>query len=144
MKKQQEDKRMNLESTLKNLSSEKLAQKAKQPGFWREMWQQARLVYHLIRDPEVPFYLKVLPFLSVVYLVIPVDFLPDILIGLGQLDDITVMLVGAKIFMELVPQDVVARHLKTIRQEDGYGTEEEVSKSIIIGGEYEVKEKDQA
>jgi hypothetical protein len=34
--------------------------------------------------------------------------------GLGQLDDITILLVGAKIFIELAPKDVVANYLGRI------------------------------
>ncbi len=43
----------------------------KDPGFWRELWQQIRLVFRLVADPEVPFYLKILPFVTVIYLIIP-------------------------------------------------------------------------
>ena len=91
-----------------------------QPGFFREVWQQARLVLRLILDPEVPIYLKVLPFAALVYLLLPFDFLPDVVPGLGQLDDLTIILVGAKVFIELAPQDIVARYLNQIRQKDGY------------------------
>ncbi len=114
-----------------------ISTKAKEPGFWREIWQQMRLVFLLLRDPEVPFYLKFLPFLAVVYLVIPVDLAPDFLIGLGQLDDLTILLVGAKIFVELSPQHVVAKHMAQIRERDGYGADPKVEDAIIIDGDYE-------
>lgn len=114
-----------------------LSAKAKEPGFWREIWQQMRLVFHLIRDPDVPFYLKFLPFLAIIYLFVPVDLVPDFLPGLGQLDDVTILLVGAKIFVELSPQHVVARHMAKIRQDDGYRAEADVADAIIIEGDYE-------
>ncbi len=141
--KQQEEK-MSLESTIQELAPKNLSQKTKQPGFWREMYQQARLVYHLMRDPEVPFYLKFLPFLALVYLVFPADLLPDILVGLGQLDDITVMLIGAKVFVELAPPAVVARHMKKIRSQDGFASPEEVADAIVIDSEHEVVVKKEA
>ena len=65
MEEQSKDKQMNWESAL--------APKAKDPGFWREMWQQIRLIYYLLRDPEVPFYLKLLPFTAVVYFIFPFE-----------------------------------------------------------------------
>lgn len=114
-----------------------ISAKAKEPGFWREMWQQLRLVFLLLRDPEVPFYLKFLPFLAVVYLFAPVDLVPDFLVGLGQLDDVTILLVGAKIFVELSPQHVVAKHMAQIRQSDGYVTDAEVEEAIVIDGDFE-------
>lgn len=109
-----------------------------EPGFWREMWQQARLVYALIRDPNVPFYLKIIPFTAVAYLLLPLDLIPDLALGLGQLDDLTAILVLSKIFVEMSPQDVVAIHLKKIRQDDGFAEDgpividHEVAEKIIF------------
>jgi uncharacterized membrane protein YkvA (DUF1232 family) len=143
MAEQQKDKKMNLELAL--------APKVKEPGFWREMWQQARLVYYLLRDPEVPFYLKLLPFTAVVYFLFPFDLLTDFAPIIGQLDDITALLVGAKIFIELAPQHVVARHMEIIRIQDGYIVDstvtDDLTESIIIDGEHEIiveNEKDQS
>lgn len=126
--------------TLKDVSvkaESNISAKAKEPGFWREMWQQLRLVFLLLRDPEVPVYLKFLPFLAVVYLFVPVDLVPDFLLGLGQLDDVTILLVGAKIFVELSPQHVVARHMAQLRHGDGYVGDAAVEDAIIIDGDVE-------
>ncbi len=141
---QPEEKKMNLNSTL--------TPKMKEPGFWRELWQQARLVYYLLRDPEVPFYLKLLPFTAVLYLLFPFDLLPDLVPIIGQLDDITALLVGAKVFIELSPPHVVARHMQKIREQDSFiaadaAAPNDVSDAIIIDAEHEVvieNEKDQA
>lgn len=102
------------------VSDDKSLTVKKDPGFWRELWQQARLVWYLFWDPEVPIYLKIFPLLTLVYLIAPIDLLPDVLIGLGQLDDLTVLMVGSKVFIELVPPHVVTRHMQAIRQRDGY------------------------
>lgn len=135
-----ENKRMNLDSAL--------TPKMKEPGFWRELWQQARLVYYLLRDPEVPFYLKLLPFTAVVYLLFPFDLLTDFAPIIGQLDDITALLVGTKIFIEMAPPHVVARHMEVIRAQDGFVTVEspasdDLADSIIIDGEHEVIVEDE-
>ena len=86
-----------------------------QPGFLSELWQQARLLYRLFLDPEVPIYIKLLPVAALAYLIFPFDFLPDVIPGFGQLDDITILIVGAKMFIELAPQDVVERYLHEMR-----------------------------
>jgi uncharacterized membrane protein YkvA (DUF1232 family) len=92
-----------------------LIQNEDHPGFFGELWQQVRLVYKLLLDPEVPIYLKVLPFAALVYLVFPFDFLPDFIPGLGQLDDITILIVGAKMFIDMAPNQVVERHIQGMR-----------------------------
>ena len=91
-------------------------------------------------------YLKFLPFLAIVYLFVPVDLVPDFLIGLGQLDDVTILLVGSKIFIELSPAHVVAKHVGRIREQDGYlaeaeASEKDVADAIIIEGEFESSSK---
>ena len=131
---------MNLETALST--------RQKEPGFWREVWQQIRLVYYLIKDPEVPFYLKLIPFVAVVYLLWPIDLITDVVPFLGQLDDLTALLVTSKVFVELVPQHVVMRHLDAIRVRDGYtavspdlsetNVDGELADAIVIDGEHEV------
>ena len=98
------------------------AAKEKSPGFWREVWQQTRLVFRLMRDPEVPIYLKIVPFVGLLYVIMPIDFISDFVPVMGQLDDITALIVGAKVFIELAPVQVVARHMQEIRVQDGYET----------------------
>ena len=98
-----------------------LTTNTKDPGFWRELWQQLRLVYYLMLDPEVPIFLKVLPLVAVIYLLFPIDFVPDVVPVLGQLDDVTILIVGLKVFIEMTPPQVVARYMQRIRAADGYG-----------------------
>jgi len=94
-----------------------LARSDSHTGFFGELWQQVRLVYKLLLDPEVPIYLKALPFAAFVYLLFPFDFLPDVIPGLGQLDDITILVIGAKMFIDMAPKQVVSRHLQAMRDQ---------------------------
>jgi len=94
-----------------------LTQQDDQPGFVSDLWQKARLVYKLMLDPEVPIYLKAIPFAALAYLLFPFDFIPDVIPGLGQLDDITVLVIGAKLFIDMAPQQIVARHLYSMRSQ---------------------------
>lgn len=97
----------------KKSSSEKL----KDVGFLGELWQQVRLVFQLIKDREVPIYLKILPFLGILYTLFPIDIITDVIPVLGQLDDLTILIIGAKVFIEMAPPQVVARHLAAMRGE---------------------------
>jgi len=128
-------------------SNATLTTRVKDEGFWREMWRQARLVWQLIRSPEVPLYLKILPALALVYILVPTDFIPDVFPVIGQLDDLTALLVGAKVFIELAPQDVVAKHIRAMRQttsshevevESGARPSTDAADSIVIEGDFQV------
>ncbi len=115
----------------------RLTGQANDPGFWREIWQQIRLVFYLLRDPDVPFYLKLLPFAGLLYVLFPFDLLADFAPMLGQLDDITAVLVSSKVFIDLSPPEVVARHMATIRQQDGLEDTPEEDGVVVVEGEHE-------
>lgn len=133
-----------------NKKDKTLAARVRDEGFWREMWHQLRLVWRLLISPDVPIYLKLLPVLAVIYLFVPTDFLPDFIPGLGQLDDLTALLVGAKIFIELAPQEVVTRQMRSMRSQVNTirddnpqptnGSNIENAESIVIDGDFQVLE----
>ena len=57
----------------------------KDEGFWKEIWRQVRLVWHLLRSPEVPIYLKLVPLAAVLYAIIPTDIIPDFSACIGSI-----------------------------------------------------------
>jgi uncharacterized membrane protein YkvA (DUF1232 family) len=139
MAEKQREKLVEVESALRN--------RAKEPGFWREIWQQVRLVVYLLRDPEVPFYLKLLPLAALLYVLFPFDLLPDLAPILGQVDDLTAVLVSSKVFVEMAPPALVAHYMKLIRQRDGFAQDgetaaekgsDDVADAIIIDTDHEV------
>lgn len=85
-------------------------------NFFRETVQQLKLVYNLMLDERVPVLTKLIPLLSVGYLFFPADVLPDIFVGLGQLDDLAVVMLGLRFFLELAPPEVVREQLRRIVQ----------------------------
>lgn len=95
--------------------NEALARMNEPNNFFSELWEKIRLVYKLLLDPEVPIYLKALPFVGLIYLLLPFDFLPDVIPGLGQLDDLTILFLGLKMFIDMAPHQVVQRHIKSMR-----------------------------
>jgi uncharacterized membrane protein YkvA (DUF1232 family) len=90
-------------------------------GLLRMVLSEARLGFRLVRDPRVPLLIKGLPLLAVVYLVSPIDVVPDVLPLLGQLDDLGFMLVMLKVFRRLCPAGVVAFHRTAIVEGRRYG-----------------------
>ena len=67
------------------------------------LFQQARLAVRLLREPRVPLLLKAIPVVAVLYLISPLDLIPDVLPVLGQLDDLGVMIAALELFVRLSP-----------------------------------------
>ena len=80
------------------------------PRFWVDLFNSFRLTWRLLRDRQVPFAAKLVPLGMVAYILFPIDFIPDIWWGPGQLDDLALLLLGVQIFIALVPRGIVQRH----------------------------------
>lgn len=55
------------------------------------MFKRIKLTIQYLKDKNVPFVKKLLIIGSALYLVFPVDIVPDFIIGFGILDDIAVI-----------------------------------------------------
>jgi uncharacterized membrane protein YkvA (DUF1232 family) len=73
-----------------------------------------KLFGRLAIDPRVSFGPKLVLMGILAYLVIPTDLVPDFLFGVGQLDDLVVILGGLKLFLRLCPAAVVQEHLEAL------------------------------
>lgn len=79
-------------------------------------WQDLRLAWRLFRDPRVPGVIKgVVPALVALYVVSPIDVIPDVILGIGQLDDLGVvslaLVMTVAALKRFAPREVVAEHL---------------------------------
>ncbi len=66
-----------------------------------------KLVARLLRDPRVPFRHKAFAGLVVVYVVSPVDVIPDVIPGVGHLDDVLLIALAVDRLMGSVDETVV-------------------------------------
>jgi uncharacterized membrane protein YkvA (DUF1232 family) len=109
----------------------------------QEAARQVRLAWRLFWDQRVPVWTKLIPPIALGYVIVPIDLVPDVALGLGQLDDIAVVLLGLKLFIELSPPDVVRDHLRAlgarIDEWRVVDEEEENTPSTIIEGEYRLE-----
>lgn len=107
----------------------------------QDVARQARLAWRLFWDRRVPMWTKLIPPAALAYLLFPIDLIPDVALGLGQLDDVAVLLIGVKLFIELAPPDVVREHLVALgaRIEEWRVVEEEGEPSVVIEGQYELQ-----
>jgi uncharacterized membrane protein YkvA (DUF1232 family) len=81
----------------------------------RGIRDQLRLSWRLFRDDRVSAIKFALPAFLGLYVLSPIDPIPDFLLGLGQVDDLGVVIAGvlliARIVPRLAPGHVVDEHL---------------------------------
>lgn len=87
--------------------SRKLSPRPESGGFFQDLSTRAKLILRLLTDRRVNVFLKLLPIGSLVYL-----FLPDL--APGPVDDAAVIWLGAYLFVELCPPDVVQEHMRAL------------------------------
>lgn len=64
------------------------------------------------KDQQIPIYVKVIPVLLVLYLLIPFDIVPDFIPVLGYLDDVAIALLALVLVIKLAPPQVVLEMLQ--------------------------------
>jgi uncharacterized membrane protein YkvA (DUF1232 family) len=85
---------------------------------WREVSLEAallipnlvKLLLRLMRDPRVSIRRKVLVGAVLVYVVSPIDLIPDFVVGFGKLDDIVVLSVALNHLMAGAESAIVEEH----------------------------------
>ena len=64
----------------------------------------------LFIDPRTPFAAKAIVAVTVVYLLSPLDFIPDFLPFLGEMDDLALLLMAGSRFLAMCPPHVRQEH----------------------------------
>ena len=78
------------------------------------VFAEVRLAWRLLREPRVPALAKALPALAVLYVLSPLDFIPDVLPVLGQMDDVGILFLSVKLFLRMCPADATSFHAEAI------------------------------
>ena len=89
------------------------------------MVKQLQLIFRLMRDKRVHPLVKVLPFLSLIYLVYP-DLIP------GPFDDAVVITIFLQFFMALIPDELIDE----LRFEQEKQAQEKKQDDQVIEGEF--------
>ncbi len=78
----------------------------------------AKLGWRLFCDKRVPFPVKLIPLAALVYVIIPVDFIPEVIVPFaGLVDDGLVLVLAFWAFLKLSPKDVLMEHVRRIARE---------------------------
>ena len=76
------------------------------------MLMQIKLILRLMSDTRVSSLIKLLPIISIFYLILPIDFVPGgLMTVIGAADDVAVMWFGFTLFLELCPTDIMDEHI---------------------------------
>lgn len=69
-----------------------------------------KLLWRLARDPRVPARSKATLVLLLGYIVSPVDLIPDVLPGIGQVDELVIAAFALDQMLNRVPPEIVREH----------------------------------
>ena len=86
----------------------------------RLLWRHGRLAWRLVRDPRTPLLPKLILGASLLYVLSPLDIVPDVVPVLGQLDDVAALALGLELFFKYVPDGLRREHEAALgRTQDG-------------------------
>lgn len=88
-------------------------------GALTQLVRTLRLVWRLLFDSRVPVFPKLIILGAAIYVISPIDLIPDVILGLGQLDDIGIVLLAIGLFVELCPRAIVEEHRRAIAEQAG-------------------------
>ena len=83
-----------------------------------QLWKTGRLALRLARDSRVPMTAKLVLGGTLLYLISPIDVVPDWLPLAGQADDIAILLAGLNMFIKACPRRLVDEHSGKIDRDD--------------------------
>ncbi|MBI5305962.1 MAG: DUF1232 domain-containing protein [Chloroflexi bacterium] len=121
------------------MSEERKPVVAPDRGVVAQMVRTLQLVWRLLNDSRVSLFPKLIIPAAIVYIISPIDFLPDVILGLGQLDDIGVVMLSIAMFIEFCPRPIVEEHRRAL-ESDG---KEPPKSEDVIDGSYRVVPDDE-
>ncbi len=83
-------------------------------GAVAQLIRTLRLVWRLMQDSRVPIFPKLIIPAAILYALSPIDLIPDMILGLGQIDDCAVLFFSISLFVEMCPPDIVAEHRRAL------------------------------
>lgn len=82
-------------------------------GVIRDLVLRLKLIVRLMGDRRVNPFVKLLPIASLAYLIFPFDLI-SVIPGVSALDDVALVSLGAYLFIEFCPPDVVQEHMQQL------------------------------
>ncbi len=110
------------------------------PDLLARLWSDMTLAGRLLFDRRVGGVVKLIPVLTLLYILSPIDLIPDIFLPFGVMDDITAFFLGLQLFIHSAPPGIVQGY----REKRGEGRETTSfappPDAKVINGEYSVRD----
>jgi uncharacterized membrane protein YkvA (DUF1232 family) len=95
--------------------------RARAPAIARDIerlgWaHKGRLVWALSRDSRVPVWVRGIVVLPALYMISPIDIVPDFLPVLGRMDDAAIFGIAMDLIARYAPPEVVEEHVERLRR----------------------------
>jgi uncharacterized membrane protein YkvA (DUF1232 family) len=111
-----------------------------QGGVVRDFILRVKLILRLVGDKRVNPCLKLIPVAGLIYLISPIDLIPDIAFPIiGELDDAAVLWITNYFFVELCPPEIVREHVNALSTSSGLKDDD----VIVDADSVEIKDKKQ-
>lgn len=79
-------------------------------GAVRSLWRSGRLAWRLVRDRRTPMADKLFLFGMIALIVSPINWIPNFIPILGQMEDLALLTLAVNLFLKRVPADVRLQH----------------------------------
>ncbi len=112
---------------------------ANQVGTIANFVRTLRLVWRLLKDSRVPTFPKLIIPAALLYILSPIDLIPDLMLGLGQIDDVAIFFLSISLFIEMCPSAIVAEHRAALAAENA---RTQPPQEEVIEGSYRVVSDD--
>ncbi len=107
------------------------------PDLLSRLWNNLTLSGRLLLDRRVGSGTKLIPLLMALYILSPIDLMPDVLLPFGIVDDLGALVFGLQMFIHNAPPEVVAEYRERIT---GVAKRKAKEDQNVIEGQYEVKD----
>ena len=79
-------------------------------GAVRSLWRSSRLAWRLVRDPRTPMADKLFLFGAIALIVSPINWIPNFIPVLGQMEDLALLTLAVNLFLKRVPDYLRLEH----------------------------------
>ena len=111
-------------------------------GSIQKFFDRLSLSWRLMADRRVGIVHKLIPPLAVLYILSPIDFVPDIFLPFGYIDDIGIGILALEFFIQMAPSDVVREHLNELKSRfvDNSQEQGQQQSGNVVEGEFRYRD----